>query len=243
MMLEWRTFVLVGNESALLHRLRKVKIVLLGQFKFRVDSVWELIWQSRLDGLQGALTAGGVCPLPWVHLQATRDGGVALGWEHGTANLFPHTGTPETAVWWLPFLHHLSEGSVREWNTAHLPLLLQGGLCLWHRPLCYVSRLSQMPSVLCGSVLPWAAWVKPFLCCALCAHLGRRRCLKRFLCGRQCVSVAVFASVWWGAGGPRLTAPTVVLQAPGWVGACQQFDWRGLFDTSEAANHILPASP
>lgn len=49
MMLEWRTFVLVGNESALLHRLRKVKIVLLGQFKFRVDSVWELIWQSRLD--------------------------------------------------------------------------------------------------------------------------------------------------------------------------------------------------
>lgn len=93
------------------------------------------------------------------------------------------------------------------------------------------------------SVLSWAAWIKPSLCRALCAHLGHRCCLKRFLCGRHCVSVAMFASVRWGAGGQRLTAPTVVLQAPGWVGACQQFDWRGLFDTSEAANHILPASP
>lgn len=39
--LEWRTLVLVGNESALLPRVRQVKIVLLGQFTFRADCVWE----------------------------------------------------------------------------------------------------------------------------------------------------------------------------------------------------------
>lgn len=44
-----------------------------------------------------------------------------------------------------------------------------------------------MHSVLCGSVLSWAAWVKPFLCCALCAHLGRHCCLKCFLYGRHFV--------------------------------------------------------
>ena len=49
----------------LLHRVRKVKIVLLGQFTFRADCVWEsLAEQTRLQSsLQRALTADRVCSL------------------------------------------------------------------------------------------------------------------------------------------------------------------------------------
>lgn len=63
--LEWRTLVLVGNESALLHRVRQVKIVLLGQFTFRADCVWESLWQSRLDckvGYRGCSQLMGFVP-------------------------------------------------------------------------------------------------------------------------------------------------------------------------------------
>lgn len=31
------------------------------------------------------------------HPKATRDGGLTLSWDHGPAEVFPHTGTPETA--------------------------------------------------------------------------------------------------------------------------------------------------
>lgn len=195
---------LVKNESALLHRMGKVKVALLGQFTFRTGCVEDSHWQSRLGC---TVPYGGHSQLMGLLLSAstsTGDVGVALSWQHGTADLSPHRQTRDSGLL-APFHPLAAGGCVRVQSTAHPPLLLSGSLCHWSRPLRYVSHLSQMPSVLCGSVL--------FLSCALCAHLGRRRCLNCFLCGRQCVSVAVFARR--GAGGRRLTAPTVVLQAPG----------------------------
>lgn len=197
--------MLVRNESDLLHGVRKVRFTLLGQLKFR-----ESLWQSRQDC---TVVYGGCTQLAKFveHPQATRDGGVALRWEHGPVDVFPHTGTPR----------ELSGGSLssticqkKESGSEAQPIHHSycEGFCVTTADTSATFLVSQHP--VC-SVLSRAAWVKPFLCCALCAHLGRHRCLKRFLCGRHCVSVAVFASVWWGAGGQRLTAPTVVLQAPG----------------------------
>lgn len=47
--LEQRALALVGNESALLHRVSKVKIVVLGKFKFKADCLGVILAeQTRL---------------------------------------------------------------------------------------------------------------------------------------------------------------------------------------------------
>lgn len=133
----------------------------------------------------------------------------ALPAGHGAAGRAPWAGTPEAAAWWLPSAGRKRQGVKHSSSAA---AVVRGLAPPAQTPLPCSSSLS---NARCALLLSRAAWVKPSLCRALCAHLGHRGCLKRVLCGRHCVSVAVFARVWWGAGGRRLTAPTVVLQAPG----------------------------
>lgn len=72
--------------------MRKVKSVLLSNLssESQRDSL-------RLDGI--VVYRGHSQLTRFIeHPKARRDGGVTLNWDHGPAEVFPHTGTPETAV-------------------------------------------------------------------------------------------------------------------------------------------------
>lgn len=121
------------------------------------------------------------------HRKATRDGGVTLSWDHGPAEVFPHTGTPETAVCWVCFIPHRRE----KWITAYLPLLLSGLFLSLMQNLCYI-LVSQTLSVLCAFL---SCVDKTFsLLCTLCSSrasllsetfpLWASLCVGRHVCER-----------------------------------------------------------
>lgn len=97
-------------------------------------------------------------------------------WPSGWLPTHRHTWR---AVWWLPFIHHLSEGSVRECSTAHPPFLLWGVLCRYCRHLCSIFGLPA-PGVLCA-----------FLSC-----VGQTFSLLRTLCSSWTSSLSEMFPLW-----------------------------------------------
>lgn len=151
-----------------------------------------------------------MCSCQWnIHKPHEMESRVSLG--SLAQQTFPHAGTPETTVWAPSSVRGKHQGVKSSSSSA----AAVSDLCHKHQPaLPRFSSLKQTPGVLCGSVPSPAAWVKRSLCRTPCAPPGHRCCLPRLLCGRHCVSVAVFGRLVGGRS-PRLMAPTVVLQAPG----------------------------